>query len=201
LKRSDGTLFLPGEVGERALRARLVSGENAAYRECYQQFAPKLMRILLRVLRDQTSAEEVLQDTFIAAFRSIGHFRGEASFASWLARIAVNRAFNAMRGEARRAKNMPPPQDEAVRAVEPRLEGRDLTRKVLLILDKMEPSKKLALLLQAEGYSVADIAQITSEPRGTVLARLSRSRAELSLRVAAAGLTEDEPYRDMEDQS
>jgi RNA polymerase sigma-70 factor, ECF subfamily len=201
LRRGDGILFLPGEVGDRALRTRLVAGEDAAYRECYQQFAPRLMRIVLRVLRDQASAEEILQETFIAAFRAIGQFRGSASLSAWLTRIAINRAFNALRNEARRVKNMPPPADEAVGTAEPRLEGRDLTRKVLAILDEMEPSKKVALLLQAEGYSVAEIAEITNEPRGTILARLSRSRAELSLRVAAAGLTDDERYRSVEDQS
>jgi RNA polymerase sigma-70 factor (ECF subfamily) len=201
LRRGDGILFLPGEIGERALRARLVAGEDAAYRECYEQFAPRLMRIVLRVLRDQASAEEILQETFIAAFRSIAQFRGSASLSAWLTRIAINRAFNAVRDEARRMKNMPPPEDEAMRTVEPRLEGRDLTRKVLAILDEMDPSKKVALLLQAEGYSVAEIAEISNEPRGTILARLSRSRAELSLRVAAAGLTEDGQYRNLEDRS
>jgi DNA-directed RNA polymerase specialized sigma24 family protein len=65
----------------------------------------------------------------------------------------------------------------------------------------MDPSKKVALLLQAEGYSVAEIAEISNEPRGTILARLSRSRAELSMRVAAAGLTENGRYGNAEDRS
>jgi len=69
------------------------------------------------------------------------------------------------------------------------------------ILDQMDPSKKLALLLQAEGYSVAEIAEISDEPRGTILARLSRSRAELSLRMSEAGLVTRENAASMEEHS
>ena len=71
----------------------------------------------------------------------------------------------------------------------------------MAILDRMDPWKKLALLLQAEGYTVAEIAEISEEPRGTILARLSRSRAELSLRMAEAGLVTREILASVEDQS
>jgi RNA polymerase sigma-70 factor (ECF subfamily) len=200
-ERDETILFLPGELGERALRARLVAGDDAAYRECYEQHAEKLMRILVRILRSHAWAEEILQDTFIAAFRSIARFRGEVSLSSWLARIATNRAYNAIRDESRRKRNLPPLQDEVVPGFEPRVEGRDLVRKVIGILDQMDPSKKLALLLQAEGYSVAEIAEICEAPRGTILARLSRSRAELSLRMAQAGLISEELPSSVEDRS
>ena len=84
---------------------------------------------------------------------------------------------------------------------EPQVEGRDLARKVMVILDRMDPAKKLALLLQAQGYTVAEIAEISAEPRGTILARLSRSRAELSLRMAEAGLATQAIPASMEDRS
>jgi hypothetical protein len=70
--RDETILFFPGEIGERALRARLVAGEDAAYRDCYQRYAPKLMRLLMGILHNKARAEEILQDTFIAAFRSVG---------------------------------------------------------------------------------------------------------------------------------
>jgi DNA-directed RNA polymerase specialized sigma24 family protein len=84
---------------------------------------------------------------------------------------------------------------------EPLVEGRDLARKVIGILDQMDPSKKLALLMQAEGYTVAEIAEISDEPRGTILARLSRSRAELSLRMAEAGLITERNLAGLEDHA
>jgi RNA polymerase sigma-70 factor (ECF subfamily) len=153
------------------------------------------------ILRDKARAEEVLQEAFISAFQSIARFRGEASISSWLARIATNRAYNAIRDEARKKRTAPPPGEEAVARFEPQVEGRDLARRVMAILGRMDPSKKLALLLQAEGYTVAEIAEISEEPRGTILARLSRSRAELSLRMAEAGLVTREILASVEDQS
>lgn len=199
-KRDENILFLPGELGERALRARLIAGEDAAYRECYQQHAPKLMRVLGSILHNKARAEELLQETFVAAFRGIASFRGEVSLGTWLARIATNRAYNAIRDEARVKRTAPPVDEEPVAQMEPRVEGRDLARKVLAILGQMDPAKKLALLLQAEGYTVAEIAEITGEPRGTILARLSRSRAELSLRMAEAGLVTQSIPASMEDR-
>jgi RNA polymerase sigma factor (sigma-70 family) len=201
LKREETILFLPGEVGERALRARLVAGEDAAYRECYQHYAPRLMRLLVGILRNKARAEEVMQDTFVAAFRSIARFRGDVGLATWLARIATNRAYNVIRDDSRHKRTAPPAEDEEVAELEPHVEGRDLARKVMVILDQMDPAKKLALLLQAQGYTVAEIAEISNEPRGTILARLSRSRAELSLRMVEAGLVMHEIPVSMEDQS
>ncbi len=200
-ERDQNILFFPGEIGERALRARLVAGEDAAYRECYQHYAPRLMRLLTGIVRNTARAEELLQETFVAAFRGIAGFRGEVSLATWLARIATNRAYNAIRDDARAKRTAPPPEDEPVSRFEPHVEGRDLARKVLAILGQMDPTKKFALLLQAEGYTVAEIAEISGEPRGTILARLSRSRAELSLRMSEAGLVTDATPASMEERT
>jgi len=189
MKRSETILLLPGAPGESALHARLCAGEEAAFRSCYEQYAPRLMRLLMKMMRNQASAEEVLQETFLVAFRSIDRFRGDSRISTWLTRIAVNRAYNTLRAEARRAKSLPQAVSETF--FEPRLEDRDFARKVVAILDSMAPAKRLALLLQANGHSAAEIAEIVAEPRGTVLARLSRSRAELSLRMSAAGLRPD----------
>jgi DNA-directed RNA polymerase specialized sigma24 family protein len=90
--------------------------------------------------------------------------------------------------------------EEPVSRLEPHVEGRDMVRKVMAILGQMDPPKKLALLLQAEGYTVAEIAEISGEPRGTILARLSRSRAELSLRMVEAGLVTEAIPASMEER-
>jgi RNA polymerase sigma-70 factor, ECF subfamily len=199
--RDDRISFLPGAIGERALQARLVAGENAAYRECYEQHAAKLLRILTGILRNKARAEELLQETFIAAFRSIARFRGDVALGTWLARIAANLAYNAIRDDARAKRTAPTFGDEPRTCPEPHVEGRDLARKVLAVMDRMDPAKRVALLLFAEGYTVAEIGEISGEPRGTILARLSRSRAELSLRMAEAGLAAETPVVSMEDGS
>ncbi len=189
MEKRVGIAFLPGAAGERALLSRLAAGEDEAFRECYELHAASLMRVLVRLVRNQALAEEILQETFIAAFKSVGGFRGETRLSTWLTGIALRRGFNALRGESRRLKNTPP-SPESGPSPEPRLEGRDLTRRVLSVLDEMEPEKKAALLLQAEGYTAAEIAQMSDEPRGTVLSRLARARAELAERAAEAGLSD-----------
>ena len=194
-------LFLPGETGEKALLVRLGAGEDAAYRECYQSFAPQVLRVLMRVLCNQALAEDILQETFVAAFKSIGQFRGETRLSTWLSRIAIHRAFNFIRDEGRRAKNLPVDQNDETLALIPRLEGRDLSRRVMAILDTMATPKRMALLLAAEGYSMAEIAEISGEPRGTILARLSRARIELGERIAAAGLPAAARAKDVEARS
>jgi RNA polymerase sigma-70 factor (ECF subfamily) len=192
----ESILFLPGQIGERALRARLAAGEESAYRDCYQQYGPRLLRTLVRILRNRASAEEILQETFVAAFNNIGQFRGEVTLLGWLTRIATNRAYNAVRDQGRRTKSTALNREDMV---EPRVESRDLVRKVMAILDDIDSPKRLALLLQIEGYSVNEIAEILAVPRGTVLSRLSRARSELALRVTAAGLLSERTKVQVED--
>lgn len=179
--------FLPGPAGDRALVARLEAGEDEAFRECYEAHAPPLLRLLVRVLRNRALAEEVLQETFISAFRGISQFRGETRLATWLTGIALRRGLNALRGESRRERSVPPA--ESSHCPESRLAERDVTRRVLALLDEMDPHKRAVLLLQAEGHTAAEIAAMMHEPRGTILSRLARGRAELAERAAAAGLS------------
>src|SRR5205814_1057030 len=134
--------------------------------------------------------EEILQETFVAAFRKIGQYRGDARFSTWLSGIAIRRALNALRDDARRipagasAENEDPaPSDES------ELSSRDLARRLLGLLDKLQEEKRVALLLYAEGYTAAEIAVLTNAPRATVLARIARGRAELVSLAAGAGMS------------
>ena len=186
MDRRDSVAFLKGAPGDRALVARLLAGEDHAYRECYESHAPTLLRVVGRMLRNRAMAEEIVQETFVAAFRTLGTFREEVRLSSWLTGIAVRRALNALRGESRRTSHLPPPAESS--SPEPWLADREMSRRVLAVLEQMDAPKRLALLLHAEGHTAAEIAGMTGEPRGTILARLSRGRAELAQRVVDAGL-------------
>lgn len=183
---SNHVTYLKGAAGERALVARMVAGQEAAFRECYELYAPRLLRLLERLLRHAPLAEDVLQESFFAAFTNIASFRGDARLSTWLCGIAYRRGFNARRGERRRLRNLPPPAEGP--SPEYWLGERDVAGKVMLVLGSMEPRKQDALILQAEGYTAAEIATITGEPRGTILSRLARARSELGEKVVAAGL-------------
>jgi RNA polymerase sigma-70 factor (ECF subfamily) len=183
---------MPGtQTGERALVARLGAGDEAAFRELYEAQAPRLLRLLLRLLRgDRPLAEEVLQESFIAAFRGIAGYRSEAPLGVWLARIVVRHGLNAIREKGRREAreprlpDEPQPQDDPIR--------RDLARRALGLVDALDEPKRVTMLLFAEGHTAAEIGEILGEPRGTILARLWRTRTELAERAADAGLLDDE---------
>jgi len=184
---------LPGLAGDRALVNRLRSGEEQAYRDCYEQHAPRTLALLVRILRDQAKAEEILQETFVAVFRRINQYRGDAPFSAWIRGVAVRRALNARRDEARRVQSAPEADAETTKGsagagiseVEDDLSRRNEARRLLVLLDDLSEDKRIALLLYAEGYTATEIGDLTDAPRATVLARIARGRAEL-LRLVAA---------------
>jgi RNA polymerase sigma-70 factor, ECF subfamily len=177
--------LLPGPAGDRALVSRLRAGEEQSYRDCYDQHAPRTLALLIRVLRNQAKAEEILQETFVSVFRKIGQYRGDAPFGAWIRGIAVRRALNALRDDSRRLPSGSDGPEVVNSDVEGDLTRRDLARRLLALLDKLTDEKRIALLLHAEGYTAAEIGELTSAPRATVLARIARGRAELISLVAA----------------
>lgn len=160
------------------------AGEDQAYRDCYELHAPRTMALLARMLRDRAMAEEILQETFVSAFRKLGQYRGDAPFGTWIRGIAVRRALNALRDESRRIPIAAGPADGVDAGAEGDLTRRDLAKQLLGLIDKLGQDKRIAILLHAEGYTAAEIAEMTHAPRATVLARIARGRAEL-VRLAA----------------
>ncbi|MBI5546881.1 MAG: RNA polymerase sigma factor [Deltaproteobacteria bacterium] len=198
LKSHERIAFLHGAAGERALVARLQAGEELAFRECYEIHGPALLRFLEGFLRGRALAEDVLHDTFESAFAKIGSFRSEARLSTWLTGIALRRAISVLRTEARlvnlESVSLPP-----TASPEPWLVGRDCTRQLLELLSGMEDAKRVALLLQAQGWTAAEIAEMTGEPRGTILSRLARGRMELLALAQAHGLDEAVAAQEKED--
>lgn len=164
-------------MGERALLARLKAGEESAFSELYGAHAPRLLRLLIRVLKSRELAEDSLQETFQKAFNSVHKFRGEAPMGAWLSRIALLGALNQKRS-LRRAPQLAEFSCDWV-TLEPTLLARSEARRLLELLEQVAPEQRLAMLLTAEGHTAAEIAFITGEPRSTVLARISRTRALL----------------------
>ena len=184
--------LLPGPAGDRALVARLLAGEDQAYRDCYDLHAPRTLSLLVRMLRDRTKAEEILQETFVAVFKKVRQYRGEAQLGSWIGGIAIRRALNALRDESRGSRRSRGARRRA------RTRGRSRSSRAGIspgdccgLLDKLPDDKRIAILLHAEGYTAAEIASMIKAPRATVLARIARGRAELVSLAAAAGISDD----------
>lgn len=93
VERSDNTLA----VGERNLVERAKSGDQSAFRAIMEQHNRRLYRVARAVMKDDTEAEDVVQETYLSAFSNLSNFRGDSSLATWLTRITLNEALGRRR--------------------------------------------------------------------------------------------------------
>lgn len=82
---------------DQALLSRIRAGDKSACDECIQEHAEGVYRLALRLMRNEAEAEDVMQDTFLSAFRGIDKFDGRSSLRTWLYRIAYNAAIMRLR--------------------------------------------------------------------------------------------------------
>src|SRR5450432_4076223 len=160
MSSSRRIVLLPGPAGDRAMVTRLLAGEEQAYRDCYETHAPRSLALLVRLLGDRGRAEEILQETVAAVFRKVDQYRGEAKFGTWISGIAIRRALNSIRDETRRIPvltdvNVDQERDRPGVNEEHQLTQRDLARRLLTLVDRLNPEKRIAILLHAEGYTAA----------------------------------------------
>ncbi len=176
------------EILDQELVARVQGGDKRAFDLLVRRYQGKVVGLVSRYIRDPVEAEDVVQEAFIKAYRSLGRFRGESAFYTWLYRIAVNTAKNHIVASARR----PPAQDLDAEVAEnssagERLreistpEGAAMTRQIGEViqstLGSMPDELREALVLREfEGLSYEEIAEVMECPVGTVRSRIFRAR-------------------------
>src|SRR5213596_2130135 len=96
----------------RDVLERARSGDEIAFRELVEPYRSELQFHCYRILGSVQDAEDLLQETLLAAWRGLDRFEGRASVRSWLYRIATNRCLNALRDKGRRPKELPMPPEE-----------------------------------------------------------------------------------------
>ena len=80
------------ELDDTEVIARVLGGETALYEIIMRRYNERLYRVARAILRDDSEAEDVMQDAYVRAYRSLGQFEGRSAFTTWLTRIAVNEA-------------------------------------------------------------------------------------------------------------
>jgi len=178
------TFLLPGRGAERQLVEGLIRGEEASYRQLYESFSPRLRALLLRIFRDSNLVDDAVQATFLQVFCCITQFNGQSSLMTWITQIALNEAGRMARRQSRTRQLAQHQQGvsqlEDSHTPEQKNAEREEYACLATAIAALPLEKRIALLLfEIEGFSVQEIADIMGEPRGTVLARLSRTRAEL----------------------
>ncbi|MCD6405729.1 MAG: sigma-70 family RNA polymerase sigma factor [Planctomycetes bacterium] len=172
-------------IRDLSLLRRAGNGDETAFGELAGRYADRLYGLACSLTGRQDDAEEIVQETFLAAFRQLRTFREEASVGTWLTAILVRQAARARRSRGRR-RTVPisevsgGPDDDA--ALEPVSNGsrEGLRLDVVDVLERLSPQhREVVVLREFEGRSYDEIARALGVPRGTVESRLHRARERL----------------------
>lgn len=164
-------------MNENALLARAVQARDvAAFAALIRQHQSKLRGFLTRMTRgDRALADDLAQETFLLAWKNIGQFRFEGSFAGWLCGIAYTRALMELR------KRKLEPLDDADWIIAPETERAAQAKlDVEKALARLSPPERAALTLcYTFGFSHEEAAKILDTPLGTVKSHMLRGREKM----------------------
>jgi RNA polymerase sigma-70 factor, ECF subfamily len=193
---------LPADVvPDDALIAALVAGETEALGALYDRHAHVVISLLVRIVGDRETAEELLQEAFLRAWQQAHTFdETRGTVRCWMCGIAHNLALNELRRRQRRPQvqgrtaNADSGSDAYDGCVEsgpdPAADAWRATRDAELAnaLDQLAPGQRAVLELYAAGYSQSEISTILSEPLGTVKSRMRRALCHLREALPALGI-------------
>ena len=157
--------------------------ESSAFAELYAAHSRAIFYLCLRLLGDPEKAEDAAHDVFLKAFRKLDQFRGEASWRTWLYRIAINHCRNLQ--AAWHERHVQTAADEAVWETTPAqgdsplrvLEIKELGQRIQKTLDGLPPEYRLLLLLVAdEDLSYEQVGALTDQSADAVRGKLHRAR-------------------------
>jgi len=164
---------------------RCQAGDISAFDGIVQRHRDRIYRLVYRMLRDTSSADDVAQDIFLKVYHQIGKFQHRASFSTWLTRIAVNHCINHLRSQKRYRffsagvffhRDRGHPSDEPHEEVE----RTEKCEKVYQAISSLSPKRKAVIVLHYfEDYPCAEIASILDCSIGTVKSRLFYARRDL----------------------
>ncbi|OYN99533.1 RNA polymerase sigma factor SigM [Enemella evansiae] len=166
------------------LRAH-VDGDPDAFSILVARHRDRLWAVALRTMRNPEEAADALQEAYISAFRRAHTFRGDAKVTTWLHRVVVNACLDRIRhNKVRRAEPLPEDPDRSaelsVADESDQLEVKERRADVAAALNQINADQRAALVLvDMEGYSVEEAAQILGCAVGTIKSRCSRGRAKL----------------------
>jgi RNA polymerase sigma-70 factor (ECF subfamily) len=183
------------DISDLGLVRRVQRGERGAYDLLVLKYQHKVVKLVMRYLRDPADAEDVAQEAFIKAYRALPQFRGDSAFYTWLYRIAINTAKNALAARDRNPVSYEldsqneDGSDMVSRLRDPETpEGLALTEEIRdtvnhAIESLPEDLRTAIVLRELEGLSYEEIAASMDCPVGTVRSRIFRAREAIDKRL------------------
>jgi len=185
------------DTGDLGLVQRVQRGDKTAFDLLVRKYQHKVIKLVTRYLRDQADAEDVAQEAFIKAYRAIPQFRGDSAFYTWLYRIAINTAKNAIVSRDRSPidfdldlQNIEESNSMQLRLAdaetpESLLQTEEIRDTVNRAIEALPEDLRTAIVLrELEGLSYEDIAQAMDCPVGTVRSRIFRAREAIDKRLS-----------------
>lgn len=187
-------------VGNREVDHELVlraqRGDKRAFGLLVDKYQRKLARLLSRMIRDQSEIEDVVQESFIKAYRALPNFRGDSAFYTWLYRIGINTAKNYLVSLGRRptvstdieiedAENFEDGDElRTLETPESSMMTKQIAKTVNDTVESLPEELRTAITLrEIEGLSYEEIASIMGCPIGTVRSRIFRARETIALKL------------------
>jgi RNA polymerase sigma-70 factor, ECF subfamily len=174
---------------------RVQRGERAAFDLLVLRYQHKVLKLIMRYVHDASEAEDISQEAFVKAYRALGSFRGDSAFYTWLYRIAINTAKNALVANKRRPMEYDLDlQDPEQYDMQARLK-ESATPEALLLTDEIRDTVNAAIedlpddlrtaivLREIDGLSYEEIAATMECPVGTVRSRIFRAREAIDKRL------------------
>ena len=178
-------------MNELLLISRARGGDREAFGALVEQYRDNVYRLAYRMCGNAYDADEAAQEAFVAAWRALPNFRGDAKFSTWLYRLTTNAAIDVMRREKRHqtvgdgemievADDADSPQETVERT-----EQQEAVQKALATLS--EEYREVLLLRYMEEMDYAEIAEVLQLPSGTVKSRINRAKAALKAALLKSG--------------
>jgi RNA polymerase sigma-70 factor, ECF subfamily len=167
---------------DEELVALSMGGDVESFNQLVLRWERPIYALAYRVIGREEEARDVVQETFLRAFRGIGNFRGQAKFSSWVYRIALNLCRDWIRRE-RRAPILPTPEgvdvvelaaeQEPAESIEDLVARKDMSRVVAEVMTKLPDEQRTAIILKEyHGMTFQEIADLQGVPLSTVKTRL-----------------------------
>jgi RNA polymerase sigma-70 factor (ECF subfamily) len=187
---------MSADVSDLSLVRRVQRGDKGAFDALVLKYQHKLVKLVMRYVRNPAEAEDIAQEAFIKAYRALPQFRGDSAFYTWLYRIAINTAKNALAARDRNPvsyeldmQNNEDSSDVVSRLRDPETpEGLALTEEIRdtvnhAIESLPEDLRTAIVLRELEGLSYEEIAASMDCPVGTVRSRIFRAREAIDRRL------------------
>lgn len=167
-------------MDEQELIKDCLKGNAIAQRKLFEMFAPKMMSVCLRYMKDQQEAEDVLQDGFIKVFQKLEAYENTGAFEGWIRRVIINTALDQIR------KNSKMGYTSDVDEVGYKIENKDhafdelIAQDLMKLINNMPEGYKVVFNMFAiEGYSHKEIGEMLGVSENTSKSQYSRARAYL----------------------